>query len=84
MHDLHLANQIMKLILEYAQKNKLKKVTGAVIGLGQITEHGSEIAPENLEFNLKMLAQNTLAEDLNVEIKIIKGDSWVLNEIIGE
>ncbi|MCX6742882.1 MAG: hydrogenase/urease maturation nickel metallochaperone HypA [Candidatus Parcubacteria bacterium] len=84
MHDLHLANQIMKLILEYAQKNKLKKVTGAVIELGQITEHGSEIAPENLEFNLKMLAQKTLAEGLNVVIRKVKGDSWVLKEIEGE
>jgi len=84
MHDLHLANQILKLILDYAQKNKLKKVTGVVIELGQITEHGSEIAPENLEFNLKMLAQKTLAEGLNVDIRQVNGGSWVLKEIKGE
>lgn len=84
MHDLHLANQIMKLILEYAQKNQLKKVTSAVIELGQITEHGSEIAPENLEFNLKMLAKNTLANGLDVDIKKVKGESWILKEIEGE
>jgi len=84
MHDLHLANQILKLILDYAQKNKLKKVTGVVIELGEIVEHGSEIASENLEFNLKMLAQNTLAQGLNVDIQKVKGDSWVLKEIIGE
>jgi len=84
MHDLHLANQILKLILGYAQKNKLNKVTGATIELGEIVEHGSEIAPENLEFNLKMLAQETLAEGLNVVIRKVKGDSWVLKEIIGE
>ncbi len=84
MHDLHLANQILKLILDYAQKNKLKKVTGATIELGQITEHGSEIAPENLEFNLKMLAQNTLAGGLRVDIRQVKVDGWVLKEIIGE
>ena len=83
MHDLHLANQIMKIILEYAQKNKLKKVTGAVIELGEITEHGAEIAPENLEFNLKMLAQKTLAEGLNVDISKVKGDIWILKEIQG-
>ena len=84
MHDLHLANQILKLILDYAQKNNLNKVTGAVIELGQITEHGSEIAPENLEFNLKMLAKNTVAEGLNVDIRKVKGGSWVLKAIKGE
>jgi len=84
MHDLHLANQILKLILDYAQKNKLKRVTGATIELGEIVEHGSEIAPENLEFNLKMLAQKTLAEGLNVDIKKVKGNSWALKEIEGE
>ena len=84
MHDLHLANQIMKLILDYAKKNKLKKVTGAVIELGQITEHGSEIASENLDFNLKMLAQKTLAEGLSVNIRKVKGGIWGLKEIMGE
>ena len=83
MHDLHLANQILKLILDYAQKNNLNKVTGAVIELGQITEHGSEITPENLEFNLKMLAQKTLAEGLNVDISKVEGDIWILKEIQG-
>jgi Zn finger protein HypA/HybF involved in hydrogenase expression len=84
MHDLHLANQILKLILEYAQKNKLKKVTMAVIDLGLIEEHGDEISPENLEFNLKILAKDTLADGLNIEINKIKGDYWVLKKIIGE
>ncbi|MCX6745595.1 MAG: hydrogenase/urease maturation nickel metallochaperone HypA [Candidatus Parcubacteria bacterium] len=84
MHDLHLANQILKVILDYAQKNKLKKVKGAVIELGQITEHGSEIAPENLEFNLKMLAKETLANGIDVKINKIKSNDWVLKEIEGE
>lgn len=84
MHDFHLANQILKLILEYAQKNKLKKVTKAVIDLGSIEEHGSEISLGNLEFNLKLLAKNTLAAGLNVQINKIKGGNWVLKEIIGE
>jgi len=84
MHDLHLANQILKLILDYAQKNKLKRVIKAVIELGIISEHGSEITPENLEFNLKLLAKDTLASGLAVQINKIKGDKWVLKEIVGE
>jgi len=84
MHDLHEANKILKVILDYAAKNKLKKVTKAVIELGSIIEHGDEILPENLEFNIRMLAQNTLAEDLVINIKKVRGDSWVLKEIVGE
>ena len=84
MHDLHESNKILKLILDYAWQNKLKKVTKAKIELGSIIEHGDEISSENLEFNIKLLAQNTLAKGIEVEIKKVKGGSWVLLEIQGE
>lgn len=84
MHDLHEADKILKLILNYAQKNNLKKVTKAIIDLGIIVEHGAEILSENLEFNIKFLAKNTLAEGLVVKVNKIKSDSWVLKEIQGE
>ena len=84
MHDFHLADIIYKTILDYAAKNNLKKVTKAVIELGSIVEHGEEILAENLEFNIKMLSQGSLAEGLAVEIKKVIGDSWVLKEIEGE
>ncbi|OGY42019.1 MAG: hypothetical protein A2Y67_02965 [Candidatus Buchananbacteria bacterium RBG_13_39_9] len=83
MHDLHEANKILKVILNHARQNKLKKVTKAVIELGSMIEHGDEISPENLKFNLQMLAKNTLANGLAVEIKKVKGESWVLKEIEG-
>jgi Zn finger protein HypA/HybF involved in hydrogenase expression len=84
MHDLHLANQILKVILEYSQKNKFLKVTGVLIELGEIVEHGSEISAENLDFNLKMLARDTLANGFEVKVNKIKSNNWVLKEIIGE
>jgi Zn finger protein HypA/HybF involved in hydrogenase expression len=83
MHDLHEANKILKVILDYAQQNGLKKVTKALIELGSVIEHGDEISPENLEFNLKMLARNTLAKDLEVEIRKVTDSGWVLKEIEG-
>ena len=84
MHDLHVANKILKLIFQYAKKNKLKKVTKVEIDLGVISEHGLEIIPENLAFNIKMLAKNTLAQDLEVKVNKIKGNEWVLKNITGE
>ena len=84
MHDFHLADAIYKTILEYAQKNNLKKITKAVIELGSVVEHGEEVLPANLDFNIKLLAQGGLAEGLELEIKKISSDSWVLKEIEGE
>ena len=84
MHDLHEADKILKIILDFAQKNKLKKISFAEIELGQIIEHGMDLNPENLEFNIKMLAKGTLAEGLELKIIKIKDKIWKINEIKGE
>jgi Zn finger protein HypA/HybF involved in hydrogenase expression len=84
MHDLHLANKILNLVLEKAKENNLKKISKIKIELGEITEHGQQIRPENLKFNLKLLAKGTIAEGVKVKIHPIKKDSFILKEIIGE
>ncbi len=84
MHDFHLADQIYKVISDHAEKNNLKKVKKVIIELGSIVEHGEEILPENLKFNIKMLAEGTVANGLDVEIQKIDGDNWILKEIEGE
>lgn len=84
MHDFHLADLIYKAIKEEAIKNNLTKVTKAVIELGSIIEHGEEVLPENLEFNIKMLAEGGLAEGLQLEIAKGDGANWLLKEIEGE
>lgn len=84
MHDFHLADRIFKTILDYAEKNNLKKVSKVLIELGSLTEHGEEILAENLAFNIRMLAQNSLAQGLGVEIEKTPGNHWILKEIKGE
>jgi len=84
MHDLHLAQQVLKTVLEYAEKNGFKKVSKVEIELGSLIEHDEEILPENLIFNFKNLAKNTIAETAQLEIKKIKGEKWKLIEIEGE
>ena len=84
MHDFHLADQIYKTISDYAQKNNLKRVKKAVIELGSIVEHGEEVLPANLDFNIKMLAEGSLAENIQLDIQKTKGNSWILKEIEGE
>lgn len=84
MHDFHLADIIYKTIIDYAEKNNLKKVTKAVIELGRIVEHGEEILAENLDFNIKMMAEGGPAENIDLEIIKVHGPEWNLKEIEGE
>jgi len=84
MHDFHLADKILNLILEKAKENKFKKVLKIKIGLGKIIEHNKQISPENLKYNLKLLAKGTMAEKARIEIISFKKDSFILEEISGE
>lgn len=84
MHDWHLANEILKTVLKYANKNGLKNVLKVRIELGSIVEHGEEISEENLRHNFKLLAEKTIAENVELKIQQIKGDNWKLLDIEGE
>ncbi len=84
MHDLHEADRILKMVLEYADKNGLKEVTKIKIGFGSVIEHGSEINPENLKFNISVLSRGTKAEGAKIIVEKIKADTWELEEIEGE
>ena len=83
MHDLHLADQILKTVLEYAEKNGFKKIKKIELELGSILEHGEYILPENLVFNFNLLSKSTIAESAELKIKKINGDNWKLVFIEG-
>ncbi len=84
MHDLHAADQILKLVLTQANAHGLLKVKGIVVELGSMVEHGEEINPDNLIFNLKLLAKNTPAEAMTITINKVQGHNWKLVEIEGD
>lgn len=85
MHDFHAADNILKTALEYANKNKLKKIDKIKIELGKFVEHGQEILADNLEFNIKMLSQGTIAENCEIVIIGKQGENgYKLIEIEGE
>lgn len=83
MHDFHLADTILKTVLEYAEKNGFKNIKKIELELGSILEHGEVISPENLIFNFKLLTKNTSAENAELSIKKIDGDEWKLISIEG-
>jgi len=73
-----LANEIVNIAREHAQKNGLLKITKIMIELGDIIEHGENISAENLRYNINLLLP------CNVIIKKVKGDKWKLESIEGE
>jgi hydrogenase nickel incorporation protein HypA/HybF len=81
MHDMHLAQQILETVLEYAEKNNLKSIKKIELELGSILEHDEVISPENLIFNFNLLSKNTPAENAKLNIKSVAGDSWKLISI---
>lgn len=84
MHDLHAADQVLQDVLAAASKNKLKKVKKIVLELGTIVEHGVEILPENLKFNIESLARGTIAAGVEVQIVPTPGRELKIKEIEGD
>ncbi len=84
MHDLHLADKILKTTLEVAEKNNLKKVVVVEINLGKVVEHGERVLPENLSFNFNLLARNTVVEKAKLKVNSVEGESWELVSIEGD
>ena len=83
VHDWHLANEILKTVLDYANKNGLKNISKIELELGEIIEHGEMILPENLIHNFKLIAEETIAKDAEIKIKKGKEDEWKLISIEG-
>ncbi|MCK5084947.1 MAG: hypothetical protein KAQ64_04810 [Candidatus Pacebacteria bacterium] len=84
MHDIHAANQILKTALEYAQKNKLNKISSIKIELGKIIEHDELITPENLKYNVNLISKDTAAGDCEVIVNQRDNNELKLVEIEGE
>ncbi|PIS42214.1 MAG: hypothetical protein COT24_04705 [Candidatus Kerfeldbacteria bacterium CG08_land_8_20_14_0_20_40_16] len=84
MHDLLAAKDILDTALDEAEKKKLNKITRLVIELGKVVDHGEAISRENLEFNLRLVAKGTIAENAQLVIKKISESSVRLREIEGE
>lgn len=84
MHDLVAAQDIVKTATEIARKNKLKKINRVVIKLGKIVKHNEELKPENLQFNFKLVRNNTIADKAKLIIKKGTGRELSIIEIQGE
>ncbi len=84
MHDIHEANRIAQIINEHLRKHNLKKLKTVDIELGSVIEHGQDISPENLDFNLRMILKESVNEQTRINIKKTGGEAWKLVAIDAE
>ena len=84
MHDIHEANRIAQIILERLKENNLSKLKSIDIELGSVVEHGEDISPENLDFNLRMILKENVTKSTKINITKVKGESWELVSIDAE
>ena len=84
MHDIHEANRIAQVITEHLKKHKLSKLKSVDIELGIVIEHGQDISPENLDFNLRMILKEFVDNQTKINIKKVNGKSWKLISIEAE
>jgi len=67
MHELAIAQDIVKIAKEYAQRNRAKKILSVVIVVGKL----SGVMPEALKFCLSICKKGTSLEDTQFRIEEI-------------
>lgn len=88
MHDLLLAKEILDELGKIAKEKKISNIKSVGIEIGTVAlahdefeEHAEDITLENLEFNLKNIAQNTPFKEVVFKLKKISGNNWKITDI---
>lgn len=84
MHDLTAAQDIINTAMQVAKRNKLKKISKIVVGLGKIIAHNEQSKPKNLLFNFNLVKKDTIAEKAELVIEKGKGKDLTIIEVEGE
>jgi len=73
MHDFYTAKAVLDKVIQTARRHKLERVQKVEIELGRLEDHGEAITPQNLSFNFKLLAKDTVAQKAKLVIRRIPG-----------
>jgi len=68
MHEFSMAQQIFSIVMRVAKENNVKKILEINIEVGQLTF----LNPDQLKFALKVLSEDTIAQDAKIRIEIIQ------------
>lgn len=67
MHELYLAESILKIVQEYAALRQFRKVNSILLSFGRL----SCIEPKSLQFAFEVQAGETPAQDATLQFKIL-------------
>lgn len=68
MHEIRIAEDLSRIVLEAASERNLRKVTGINISFGQLVQ----IVPEIFEFAFREIVKDSVAQDARLDIEIIQ------------
>ena len=71
MHEMTLAEGILKIAVDYAEKNKSPRVTKIGLLIGEM----SYVEMDALNFSFEIMSRNTVAENAQLVVKKIPGRS---------
>jgi hydrogenase nickel incorporation protein HypA/HybF len=75
MHEIRIAEDLSAIVLDAARNGHLSKVTKINISFGQLIQ----IVPEIFEFAFRETVRNTVAEDSELSIEIVKVRAYCKN-----
>ncbi len=67
MHELSMADAIVKTAVDVAEKNEAEQITEVTIEIGELTL----LNPEQLKFMIEVLSENTLLEGAEIKTELI-------------
>ena len=65
MHELVFTEEILSLVLSYAERNKANKVTGINLRIGEMTQ----VVDECIRFCFASLSKGTIAEGAQIDVE---------------
>lgn len=67
MHELSIAESLLKIIVDESEKNGLERVNKVKLQIGRFTA----VIPESLTFCFEMVSENTVAAGAQIEIETV-------------
>jgi len=80
MHEWHITEELLEIVCNQAEVNKLKKVNKIEVALGK----DSDITEDSIRFCLESLSQETIASGAVLHIIPREGNDLILVSIEGE
>ncbi len=80
MHEFGIAENILKLVLDEAQRHNIKKVAAIRVEVGE----ANNLSAESLQFAFGIISKNTIAQDAQVDMQETKGHAIQVVNFDGE